>query len=385
MINKDFFAALDELEQTKGINKKDYIATLQRALVIAYKKHTGTSAEIDVFLNPLNGSIEVTSIKHVVEEFSEDGEGEILLEEAQKIKPSIKIGDKIVEKVSTKNFGRIAAQTAKNVIMQSLREFERESAMNEFSSKENEILTGIIRRREENTLYIDLGKDQIEGVLMPQDQIKTEHYDINDTVRVYVKKVRTTDMGPQVVCSRTSTGLVRKLFINEVPEIRQGLVTIKSIAREAGQRTKIAINSEDDAIDGVGACVGTRGARVNAIVAELGGEKIDIIPWDEDPLEFIARALSPAEVIYVEEESEGAKKAKVVVPDNKLSLAIGREGQNARLAARLTGWKIDVKSQSQWEELNKDKQKKSAQIEMEEKELEELKQSIEQMKKDIEE
>ena len=344
MINKDFFAALDQLEVEKGVSKQAFMEALETALIIAYKKHTGTSARIDVKLNPEKGMIEVLATKVVVDEIS-DNENEILLEDAQLIKASTKVGDVIIEKIIPKDFGRIAAQTAKQIIMQKLREIERESTMSEFSEKENEILTGIIRRTDGQAYYIDLGKGPIEGVLLPQDQIKTEKYQINDKVRVYVKKVRSTPMGPQVVVSRTSTGLVKKLFENEVPEIRDGIVTIMAIAREAGQRTKIAIHTEDPNIDPVGACVGSKGVRVNAIVAELDGEKIDIIPWSEDPLEFIARALSPAEVKYVEGTEED-KKAKVVVADDKLSLAIGREGQNARLAARLTGWKIDVKSQT---------------------------------------
>ncbi len=344
MVNKDFFLALDQLELEKGISKESFIETLETALVIAYKKHFGTSARIDVKLNADKGSIDVLATKVVVDEIS-DNENEILLEEALELKRNVKVGDLIVDKITPKEFGRIAAQTAKQVVMQKLREFERNTAMNDLEEKENELLTGLVRRCDNQTYYIDLGKGEIEGVLLPQDQIKDEKYQVNDKVRVYVKKVRSTANGPQVVVSRTATGLVKRLFENEVPEIRQGIVEIKSIAREAGQRTKIAIFSNDENIDPVGACVGTKGVRVNAIVAELGGEKIDIIPWSEDSLEFIARSLSPAEVKYVEGDEE-EKKAKAVVADDKLSLAIGKEGQNARLAARLTGWKIDVKSQS---------------------------------------
>ncbi|MEG1520153.1 MAG: transcription termination factor NusA [Clostridia bacterium] len=353
MIDKDFFTALDQLELEKGISKEAFIKTLEDALVFAYKKHFGSSARIDVKLNEEKAMIEVFATKVVVEEIS-DNENEIVLEEALKVKKGVKVGDLIVDKIVPKDFGRIAAQTAKQVVMQRLREFERESAMNELESKENEILTGIIRRTDGQSYYIDLGQGQVEGVLMAQDQIKTEKYRINDKIKVFVKKIRATPMGPQVVVSRSATGLVKKLFENEVPEIRQGIVTIKAIAREAGQRTKIAIASEDPNIDPVGACVGAKGVRVNAIVAELLGEKIDIIPWSEDPLEFIARSLSPAEVKYVE-SVEDEKKAKVVVADDKLSLAIGKEGQNARLAARLTGWKIDVKSQSSFEQENQEK------------------------------
>ncbi|MBR2397425.1 MAG: transcription termination/antitermination protein NusA [Clostridia bacterium] len=350
MENKDFFAALDALELEKGISKEAFISTLETALVSAYKKHTGTSAAISVKLIPERNGIKIYATKLVVEEVS-DNDNEIAWEDAVKEKKSIKVGEELITEIKPKDFGRIAAQTAKQVIIQRLREFEKDAAMNEFTEKENEILTGIIRRTDGQTYYLDLGKGQIEGVLLPQDQIKTERYRLNDRVKVFVKKVRTTSNGPQVIVSRSSAGLVRKFFENEVPEIRQGIVEIKSVAREAGQRTKIAIYSSDENVDAVGACVGAKGVRVNAIVTELGGEKIDIIPWCEDPLEFIARSLSPAEVKYVE-GSEDEKKARVVVADDKLSLAIGKEGQNARLAARLTGWKIDVKSQSQFEKEN---------------------------------
>ncbi len=368
MISKDFFLALDQLELEKGISKDAFIETLEAALVFAYKKHYGDSARIVVRLNKEKGTIKVFAMKDVVEEIS-DQENEILLEDALKENSRIKVGEALIKEITPKDFGRIAAQTAKHVIMQRLREFERNAAMTEFTDKENEILTGIIRRTDGQMYYIDLGKGNVEGVLLAQDQIKTEKYNLNDKIKVFVKKVRSTAQGPQVVVSRTSAGLVRKLFENEVPEIRQGLVEIKSVAREAGQRTKIAIYSSDTNIDPVGACVGAKGVRVNAIVNELGGEKMDIIPWCEDPLEFIARSLSPAEVKYVE-GNEDEKKAKVVVADDKLSLAIGKEGQNARLAARLTGWKIDVKSQSAFNAENK------IELESEERALEEELQSL---------
>lgn len=374
MISRDFFNALDQLELEKGISKEAFIKTLEDALVFAYKKHFGSSAKIDVKLNAEEASIEVFATKIVVDEIS-DNENEILLENALEIKSDVKVGDLIVNKITPKDFGRIAAQTAKQVVMQRLREFEREAAMTELENKENEILTGIIRRTDGQSFYIDLGQGQIEGILMAQDQIKTEKYRINDKIKVFVKKIRATPMGPQVVVSRSSTGLVKKLFENEVPEIRQGIVVVKAVAREAGQRTKLAIFSNDDNVDAVGACVGAKGVRVNAIVAELAGEKIDIIPWSEDPLEFIARALSPAAVEYVEGNEE-EKKAKVVVADDKLSLAIGKEGQNARLAARLTGWKIDVKSSSVFEQENQKKMEEAEQYY--EEELEKLQNEEEQ-------
>lgn len=361
MENKDFFSALDDLELEKGISKEEFISALSTALVSAYKKHTGTSAAITVKLNPEKATIKIYASKLVVEEVT-DNVNEISIEEAREIKKTIKVGEELVTEVKPKDFGRIAAQTAKQVITQHLREYERTATMNEFTEKENEILTGIVRRVDGQIYYIDLGKGPIEGVLLPQDQIKTERYRINDRIKVFVKKVRNTSSGPQVVVSRSSIGLVRKFFENEVPEIRQGIVQIKSIAREAGQRSKVAIYSADENVDPVGACVGAKGVRVNAIVNELGGEKLDIIPWCEDPLEFIARSLSPAEVKYVE-GNEYEKKAKVVVADDKLSLAIGKEGQNARLAARLTGWKIDVKCQSAFEKENEISDEEFAKLE----------------------
>lgn len=345
MINKDFFLALEDLEREKGISQDAFIEALENALVFAYKKNFGEASGISVKLYPDKNTIKVYSIRDIVEEVV-NKDKEISLEDAKIIKKSVKVGDVLTEEITPKDFGRIAAQTAKQVIMQKLRDTERDNAYVEFTEKENEILTCIIRRIENGNVFVDIGKGQIEGILMPGDQIHGERYELNDKLKVFVKKVRNTSKGPQIVVSRSSAGLVKRLFENEVPEIHQGLVLIKSIARDAGQRTKIAVFTEDKDIDAVGSCVGNKGARVNAIVDELGGEKIDIIPWSEDPLEFIARSLSPARVIMVQVNTD-EKTAKVIVPDDKLSLAIGRDGQNARLAARLTGWKIDVKSQSQ--------------------------------------
>ena len=345
MINKDFFLALEDLEREKGISQDAFIETLEGALVFAYKKNFGESSGISVKLNPERNTIKVYSTKTVVSEIL-DYDREITLEDAKKLKKTAKVGDVLSEEITPKEFGRIAAQTAKQVVMQRLREAERDVAATEFSEKESEVLTCVIRRIESGNVFVDIGKGQIEGILMPGDQIDGEKYEINDKLKVFVKKVRNSPKGLQIVVSRTSAGLVKRLFEIEVPEIRQGLVEIKSIARDAGQRTKIAVYTEESGLDAVGSCVGSKGMRVNAIVAELGGEKIDIVPWCEDPLEFIARALSPAKVILVEALDE-EKTARVVVPADKLSLAIGREGQNARLAARLTGWKIDVKSDVQ--------------------------------------
>lgn len=344
-MNKEFFLALSDLEKEKGISQETLIATLENALVIAYKKSTGSTADnVKIKLNTEKGSVKFFATKRIVEEVV-DPEKEISLAEAQQRKKSYKAGDVFELEITPKDFGRIAAQTAKQVVLQKIHEVERDNSIAEFEDKEDEIQNCKIRRIEDKNVYVEIAGTQLEGVMLPQDQMHGEKYAVNDTILVYLKKVKTSGKTAQVLVSRTNPGLVRRLFENEVPEIKQGVVEIKSIAREAGQRTKIAIYSADPSVDPVGACVGARGMRVNAIVQALGGEKIDIILWSEDPLEYIAKALSPAKVLKVA-AIEGEKVAHVVVPDDKLSLAIGREGQNARLAARLTGWKIDVKSES---------------------------------------
>lgn len=345
MVNKDFFAALADLEKEKGIPQEVFLEALRNALVSACKKQVqGPVGEIDVRLNPEKGSIEFYTVKTVVDEVV-DKDSEITLEEAHEIKKNAKVGDKLTEKFVPKDFSRIAAQTAKQVILQKLHETERDAAMSEFSDKEGELVVGTIRKIDLKNVYVELGKGQVEGLMLPSDQVPGEKYNVNDKIKVFVKKVKSGFKGAQVLVSRSSAGLVRKLFEEEVPEIKQGTVVVKEVSREAGARTKIAIYSEDPRVDAIGACVGNKGARVNAVVEELNGEKIDIIPWSENPLEFIAKALSPAKVISVT-QLEGENTAMAVVPDDKLSLAIGRDGQNARLAVRLTGWKIDVKSES---------------------------------------
>lgn len=350
MTNKDFFAALADLEKEKGIPQEVFLEALENALVSACKKqYTGAVGAVEVRLNPEKGTIDFYTVKNVVEEVV-DREKEITLEEAQEIKKSYKIGDKVCEKFVPKDFSRIAAQTAKQVILQKIHETERDAAMNEFSNKEGELLVGVVRKTDAKNVYIELGKGQIEGLMLPSDQVVGETYNVNDKIKVFVKRVKSGFKGAQVLVSRSAPGLVKKLFEEEVPEIKQGTVVIKEISREAGARTKMAIYSEDPRVDAIGACVGNKGARVNAVVEELHGEKIDIVPWSENPLEFIAKALSPAKVISVT-QLEGDKTAMAVVPDDKLSLAIGKDGQNARLAVRLTGWKIDVKSQSAAEKL----------------------------------
>ena len=344
MINKDFFLALDELEKQKGIKKEFFIETLESALVAAYKKNFGEAKAVSVKLNPEKNTIKVIAYK-TVKEVVEDPNTEISLEEAKQIKKSYKEGDQIGEEITPKDFGRIAAGTAKQVVTQKLREVERSMAYGELEEKVDTIISGIIRRQENDTYYIELANTTIEGVLMPSDQIPSERYAINDRIKVYIRKLRETARGVQAIVSRSCPGFVKKLFENEVPEISSGHVVIKNIVREAGYRTKMAIYSDDPQIDPLGACVGNKGTRVNSVVSELGGEKVDIIIWSEDPFEYIARALSPATVLSVEID-EATKSSKVIVPDDKLSLAIGKSGQNVRLAAKLTGWKIDVKSES---------------------------------------
>ncbi len=343
MINQDFFLALEDLEREKGISQTEFIAALEEAMVIAYKKSAGVAGDLSIKLNPEKKSINIYSVRHVVDEV-EDPDKEISVEEAREIKKTAKAGEDITQEVKSKDFSRIAAQTIKQVLTQKLREIEHANTVNEFEDKEGELMNCIVRRVEGGNVYVEIGGNQIEGVLMPKDQVPGEKYEINDKINVFVKKVKNSGRLAQIMVSRTAAGLVSRLFENEVPEIKQGIVEIKGVAREAGQRTKIAIYSNDPSVDAVGACVGNKGARVNAIVAELGGEKIDIIPWSENPLEYISKALSPARVIKVVQTGE--QSAMAVVPDDKLSLAIGRSGQNARLAVRLTGWKIDVKSES---------------------------------------
>ena len=348
MDNKEFFAALTDLVREKGISEEAFLETLKNALASAYKKQYDGGAEVIVDVNPDLGTISFKAVKHVVE-FVEDKDKEISLEDAQELDARHQIGDTIIKSFVPDDFGRIAAQTARQVILQKLHEAERDSTFSAFSDKEGELMTGIIRKIDERNVYVELGDKKIEGVMPPQDRVPSERYNVGDTIKVFVKRVKNSGKSSQIVVSRTAPGLVKKLFEEQVPEIAQGIVEVKEVAREAGHRTKIAIASSDAKVDAVGACVGNRGARVNAVVEELGGEKIDIILWDENPLAFIFKALSPATVNSV--TIRGEKSAMAVVPDDKLSLAIGRDGQNARLAARLTGWKIDVKSASSPEAL----------------------------------
>ncbi|MFZ5352036.1 MAG: transcription termination factor NusA [Bacillota bacterium] len=342
-MNAEFLQAMDQIAKEKGISKDLLFEAIDVALVSAYKKNFGTAQNVRVAINRETGEVDVYAVKTVAEEVESDLL-QVSLEEAKAINRNYKVGDIIEKKVTPRNFGRIAAQTAKQVVVQRIREAERGIIYDEYISRENEIVTGLIQRKEKNNVYIDLGKT--EAVIGPNEQVQSETYNIGDRIKAYIVEVKKTTKGPQIVLSRTHPGLVKRLFELEVPEIKDGVVEIKSISREAGSRTKIAVYSHDENVDAVGACVGQKGQRVQFIVDELRGEKIDIIEWNEDPAVFVASALSPAKVINVKTNKE-LNTAQVLVGDSQLSLAIGKEGQNARLAARLTGWKIDIKSQSQ--------------------------------------
>ncbi len=347
MVNKDFFLALEELEKTKGISTETAMEWLKNGLVLAYKKNYGEGKDILVQLDPEKSTIKIYAVKTIVKDDElTDPDTQITLTQAREIKKSAKAGGMLKEEITPKNFGRIAAGAAKQVFTQKFREAERSSAAQEMNEKLEQIVTGIVRRIDRDTIYLELLGSQIEGVMMANDQIPNEKYEVNDRVKVYVKKLRETARGTQAIVSRSTPAFVRKLFELEVPEIASGLISIKGCTRDAGYRTKIAVHNEDPTIDPLGACVGNKGVRVNSIVSELNGEKIDIIIWSEDPFEYIARALSPAKVLTVEVNDE-VKSARAIVPDDKLSLAIGKSGQNVRLAAKLTNWKIDVKSVSQ--------------------------------------
>lgn len=350
MVNKDFFQALKDLEEQKGIDSQYFIDSLESALTSAYKKNFGEAKSAYVKLNPEKNTIKIYSYKTVVAEVL-DSDKEISLAEAKLIKKSYKIGDTVQQEETPKNFGRIAAQTAKQVVMQRLREAERSRVMDEVNTKQDELVTGIIRRIEGDNVYVDLGITQVDGVLSLKDQIPGEKYKINDRIKVVVKTVKEGFNAPYVQLSRSSASFVRKLFELEVPEIASGEIVIKNIVREAGYRTKMSVYSSNRTLDCIGACVGNKGMRVNEIVNELNGEKIDIIPYSEDAGEYIVGALSPATVLYIHTNVED-KTSLAVVPDDKLSLAIGKSGQNVRLAAKLTGWKIDVKAKSAVPSLN---------------------------------
>ena len=342
-MNNELLQALNILEQEKNISKETLLEAIENSLVQACKNHFGKADNVKVVINPETCEFHCYQEKTVVEEV-EDLVEQISLVNAQMIDPKYELGDVVQIEVKSKEFGRIATQNAKNVILQKIREEERKVIFDEYNSKEKDIVTGVIQRYVGKNVSINLGK--ADALLSESEQIKGESYVPTERIKVYVLEVKSTSKGPKILVSRTHPELVKRLFESEVTEVKDGIVEIKSISREAGSRTKIAVWSNDPDVDPVGACVGMNGARVNAIVDELRGEKIDIVTWDENPAILIQNALSPAKVISVIADGD-EKTAKVVVPDYQLSLAIGKEGQNARLAARLTGFKIDIKSETQ--------------------------------------
>jgi transcription termination/antitermination protein NusA len=342
-MNGEFIDAVGQIAREKGIKKEVLLEALEAALVSAYKKNFGSAQNVKITINRETGDVHVYAQKTVVDEVS-DGLLEIDVEDAKKIDRNYKLGDIVDIEVTPKTFGRIAAQTAKQVVVQKIREAERGIIYEEFASKENDLITGTVQRKDKQNVYIDLGKT--EAVLGQNEQMPGEEYNFQYRLKLYIVEVKKTSKGPQIIVSRTHPGLVKRLFEQEVPEIFEGIVEIKGISREAGSRTKLAVHSNDENIDPTGACIGPKGIRVQSIVDELRGEKIDVIRWSKNPEEYIASALSPAKVLNVTID-EKEKAARVVVMDYQLSLAIGKEGQNARLAAKLTGWKIDIKSQSQ--------------------------------------
>ena len=342
-MNTELLEALNILEQEKNISKDTLLEAIEQSLIQACKNHFGKADNVKVYIDPETCNFSVYAEKEVVEKV-EDPVMEISLANAKMVDSKYELGDIVNVEIKSKEFGRIATQNAKNVILQKIREEERKVLYNEYFEKEKDIVTGIVQRNMGKNISINLGK--VDAMLNESEQVKTEHFKPTERIKVYVLEVRDTPKGPKIQVSRTHPELVKRLFESEVTEVREGIVEIKSIAREAGSRTKIAVWSNDTDVDPVGACVGMNGARVNAIVEELRGEKIDIINWDENPAFLIENALSPAKVISVMADPD-EKAAKVIVPDYQLSLAIGKEGQNARLAARLTGFKIDIKSETQ--------------------------------------
>ncbi|PRR80250.1 hypothetical protein CLLI_04180 [Clostridium liquoris] len=346
-MNEEFVEALKEIVKEKGVSEDLIFSTLEDALVAAYKKNYAkqgaTTQNVVVNMNRETGEIHVYSRKTVVEEVL-DEVNEISIEDAKEIDPRYELGEVVNVEVTPKKFGRVAAQAAKQVVIQRIKEEERRIVYNEFMEKECDIISGTVIRKDKSNVFVDLGK--IEAVLGPNEQMQGETYSFNERLKLYIVEVKNTTKGAQVIVSRTHPGLVKRLFELEVPEIYNGIVEIKSIAREAGSRTKISVYSNDENVDAMGACVGPKGIRVQNIVNELKNEKIDIIKWSKLPEEYIANALSPAKVLDVHVDEDN-KSARVIVEDNQLSLAIGKEGQNVRLAAKLTGWKIDIKSSSQ--------------------------------------
>ena len=346
--NKELILALEELEKEKGMDKEYLLEAIETALVTAYKRNFDSLENVKVEMDRQTGATHLYAIKKVVEKV-EDPETEIELKEAQKINPDYNLDDEINIEIVPRDFGRIAAQTAKQVIIQKLREAEREIVYNEFEERKGEIVSGLIQKADGNIVVMDLGK--LEGVMPKKEQIPTETYRVNDKIKGYIVKVEKGQKGaPQVMVSRSHPDFVRKLLEFEIPEIYEGVIEIKSVSRDPGYRSKVAVYSPDPNIDPVGSCVGQKGVRIQNVINELNGEKIDVIEWNEDPSIYIAASLLPAQILAVDIKPEN-KFAQVIVPDDQLSLAIGKSGQNARLAARLTDWKIDIKSETQFREL----------------------------------
>ena len=342
--------ALDELEKDKNIDKSVILEALEKALIKSYQKNYDNAENVDVVVDKETGNIEVFALRTVVDEVN-DNVNEISLKEANEIDKELGIGDVARIKIAPKNFGRVAAQTARNIVIQKIRDAQRDSVYGEYLDRENEMITGTIQREDKYNVYINL--DKIEGVVPLKEQVASEKYIPNERMKFLIKDVKSSSKEPQIILSRASENLVKRLFELEVPEINDGTIEIYSIAREAGSRTKIAVFSNDDAIDAVGACIGYKGVRVNSIVDELQNEKIDIINYDKDIKVFISNALSPADIVDVL-INEKKKQSLVVVNDYQLSLAIGKEGQNARLAARLTSWKIDIKSKEDFDTMSQE-------------------------------
>ena len=344
----ELMMALEELEKDKGIKKEAILESIETALVTAYKRNFDALENVRVEMDKQTGATHVYSVKEVMEKANDEAT-EISIKEAQKINPDLGEGDTVEVEIVPRNFGRIAAQTAKQVIIQKLREAERDIIFNEFNERKGEIVSGLIQKADHNIVVMDLGK--LEGVMPAKEQIPTEKYKVNEKIKGYVLDVERGAKGaPQVIVSRSHPDFVRKLLEFEIPEIYEGVIEIKSVSRDPGYRSKVAVYSPDPNIDPVGSCVGQKGVRIQNVINELNGEKIDVIEWNPDPAIFISAALLPAKIMAVDIKEE-EKFAQVIVPDDQLSLAIGKSGQNARLAARLTNWKIDIKSETQFREM----------------------------------
>lgn len=372
-MNKEFIIALEELEKSKNVDKKIILEALEKALVKSYQKNYENNENVDVNIDDETGEIEVYSLKNVVDEVN-DPIAEISKTKAREIDSKLDLGDICRVKIAPKNFGRVAAQTARNIVLQKIRDAQRDSVYSEYLDRANEIITGVVQREDKYNVYINL--DKIEGIIPLKEQVENEKYIPNQRIKVLIKDVKNTTKEPQIILSRKDKDLVVRLFELEVPEITNGIIEIYGIDREAGSRTKIAVFSNDPEIDSIGACIGFKGARVNTIVEELQGEKIDIINYDKDIKTFIRNSLSPAEIneVYINDKK---KQSLVVVREDQLSLAIGKEGQNARLAARLTGWKIDIKSQEEYDKLDQEEIDEILGLNEEDEKIEALNESVE--------